>query len=141
MSVEEASDEETRKRKAEDIEEISAEQERNNTREEESVVVETERDENQQQQQLSNENVEEIQEADFVNMDTAASAEENEQAATHKGMEKNVVSESPEDNSNNKRRNDYDALRWVIINNDGEPDSMIKLVGLKSLFSKQLPSE
>ncbi|ACI65425.1 predicted protein, partial [Phaeodactylum tricornutum CCAP 1055/1] len=30
-------------------------------------------------------------------------------------------------------------LRWIVVRNDGEPDSMIKLVGLKSLFSKQLP--
>jgi hypothetical protein len=39
------------------------------------------------------------------------------------------------------KRTGYDALRWVIVNNDGDPDSMVKLVGLKSLFSKQLPSK
>ncbi|GKY94889.1 hypothetical protein MPSEU_000453800 [Mayamaea pseudoterrestris] len=35
--------------------------------------------------------------------------------------------------------NEYDKLRWAIVNNDGEQESMIKLIGLKSLFSKQLP--
>ena len=35
--------------------------------------------------------------------------------------------------------NPYEALRYTIVQNDGEPGSMIKLVGLKSLFAKQLP--
>ena len=35
--------------------------------------------------------------------------------------------------------NPYDALRYTIVRNDGKPESMIKLVGLKSLFAKQLP--
>ncbi|GAX12616.1 histone acetyltransferase [Fistulifera solaris] len=34
---------------------------------------------------------------------------------------------------------DYDKLKWVVVRNDGKPDSMIKLIGLKSLFAKQLP--
>ncbi|KAL3920664.1 MAG: hypothetical protein SGILL_003145 [Bacillariaceae sp.] len=33
----------------------------------------------------------------------------------------------------------YDALKYTMIKNDGKPESMIKLVALKSLFSKQLP--
>lgn len=40
-----------------------------------------------------------------------------------------------------KSENEYKKLRWVIVNNDGDTSSMIRLVGLKSLFSKQLPSE
>lgn len=35
--------------------------------------------------------------------------------------------------------NEYDKLRWVVIQNDGSEASLIKLVGLKSLFAKQLP--
>ncbi|CAB9501435.1 Histone acetyltransferase GCN5 [Seminavis robusta] len=35
--------------------------------------------------------------------------------------------------------NPYDKLRWITVTNDGEPANMIKLVGLKSLFSRQLP--
>jgi len=33
----------------------------------------------------------------------------------------------------------YDDLRYEVVTNDGKPGSMIKLVGLKSLFAKQLP--
>lgn len=35
--------------------------------------------------------------------------------------------------------NPYEALRWIVLKNDGEPESLLKLVALKSLFSKQLP--
>lgn len=34
---------------------------------------------------------------------------------------------------------EYEKLKWVVVRNDGKPDSMIKLIGLKSLFAKQLP--
>jgi histone acetyltransferase len=36
-------------------------------------------------------------------------------------------------------KNPYDSLRWIVVKNDGRPESLIKLVALKSLFSKQLP--
>lgn len=36
-------------------------------------------------------------------------------------------------------KNAYDDIKWLVVRNDGNPDFMIKLVGLKSLFSKQLP--
>lgn len=35
--------------------------------------------------------------------------------------------------------NVYENLRYIVVRNDGKPESMIKLVGLKSLFAKQLP--
>jgi len=35
--------------------------------------------------------------------------------------------------------NPYDKIKWVVVENDGKPGNMIKLVGLKSLFAKQLP--
>ena len=37
------------------------------------------------------------------------------------------------------KSNPYDNIRYTIVRNDGKPESMIKLVGLKSLFAKQLP--
>ena len=36
-------------------------------------------------------------------------------------------------------QNPYEKLCWTIIKNDGRPESLIKLVALKSLFAKQLP--
>jgi histone acetyltransferase len=33
----------------------------------------------------------------------------------------------------------YESLRWMIVTNDGKPESLVKLIGLKSLFAKQLP--
>lgn len=35
--------------------------------------------------------------------------------------------------------NEYDKICWKVITNDGSEASLIKLVGLKSLFAKQLP--
>lgn len=31
-------------------------------------------------------------------------------------------------------------LRFVYVENDGTPDNMIRLIGLKNIFSKQLPN-
>mmetsp|Transcript_30058 Transcript_30058/g.54357 ORF Transcript_30058/g.54357 Transcript_30058/m.54357 type:complete len:442 (-) Transcript_30058:61-1386(-) len=39
----------------------------------------------------------------------------------------------------NESKNPYDNLRYCIVTNDGKEDSLIKLIGLKQLFSKQLP--
>ena len=36
-------------------------------------------------------------------------------------------------------KNPYESIRWTIVKNDGKPESLIKLVALKSLFAKQLP--
>jgi histone acetyltransferase len=35
--------------------------------------------------------------------------------------------------------NPYDNLHYCIVVNDGQHDSLVKLIGLKSLFAKQLP--
>eukprot|EP00529_Nitzschia_sp_RCC80_P013039 CAMPEP_0113492670 /NCGR_PEP_ID=MMETSP0014_2-20120614/28200_1 /TAXON_ID=2857 /ORGANISM="Nitzschia sp." /LENGTH=586 /DNA_ID=CAMNT_0000386517 /DNA_START=62 /DNA_END=1822 /DNA_ORIENTATION=+ /assembly_acc=CAM_ASM_000159 len=35
--------------------------------------------------------------------------------------------------------NPYDSIKYKVIQNDGRPETLIKLVALKSLFSKQLP--
>mmetsp|Transcript_1627 Transcript_1627/g.3790 ORF Transcript_1627/g.3790 Transcript_1627/m.3790 type:complete len:547 (-) Transcript_1627:311-1951(-) len=39
----------------------------------------------------------------------------------------------------NKSANPYDNLKYIMVRNDGKPESLIKLVALKSLFSRQLP--
>ena len=36
-------------------------------------------------------------------------------------------------------RNAYDEVKWCTVRNDGRPESLTKLIGLKSLFAKQLP--
>lgn len=41
--------------------------------------------------------------------------------------------------SNVKSSNPYDSLKYIMVRNDGKPESLIKLVALKSLFSRQLP--
>jgi histone acetyltransferase len=38
-----------------------------------------------------------------------------------------------------KAASQYDSIRSCIVINDGNPDNLVKLVGLKSLFAKQLP--
>jgi histone acetyltransferase len=38
-----------------------------------------------------------------------------------------------------QNRTNYMSLRWITVTNDGRPESMVKLIGLKSLFAKQLP--
>ena len=39
----------------------------------------------------------------------------------------------------NTSANPYDSLKYIMVRNDGKPESLIKLVALKSLFSRQLP--
>jgi len=40
---------------------------------------------------------------------------------------------------NDEHTNPYDSLKYIMVRNDGKPESLIKLVALKSLFSRQLP--
>lgn len=37
------------------------------------------------------------------------------------------------------KKNPYDNLHYCIVTNDGQHDSLVKLIGLKQLFAKQLP--
>lgn len=51
-------------------------------------------------------------------------------------------SSEPELSSTKEKKdsdNPYDSLKWIVVKNDGRPQSLMKLVALKSLFSKQLP--
>lgn len=50
-----------------------------------------------------------------------------------------ATSEPSPVNASSRPKNDYDNLRWIVVRNDGRQESMIKLIGLKSLFAKQLP--
>lgn len=40
-----------------------------------------------------------------------------------------------EENKNNA----YDSIKYTVVSNDGEASSLVKLIGLKNLFAKQLP--
>jgi N-acetylglutamate synthase-like GNAT family acetyltransferase len=33
----------------------------------------------------------------------------------------------------------YESLRWKLVTNDGTPEALLRLIGVKSLFAKQLP--
>jgi histone acetyltransferase len=68
--------------------------------------------------------------------------EDSEQANKQTGSEtatNTTAGTSDISNNNSSHRNPYETMRWIVVRNDGTPESMIKLVGLKSLFAKQLP--
>mmetsp|Transcript_11174 Transcript_11174/g.33098 ORF Transcript_11174/g.33098 Transcript_11174/m.33098 type:complete len:190 (-) Transcript_11174:807-1376(-) len=48
-------------------------------------------------------------------------------------------SSAAEAQSPKKPPNPYDSIKHCIVDNDGSHDSLVKLIGLKSLFSRQLP--
>lgn len=50
-----------------------------------------------------------------------------------------IGSGTTKDKGTNAKGNPYDSLKYMIVRNDGRPESLIKLVALKSLFAKQLP--
>lgn len=49
-----------------------------------------------------------------------------------------ITKPSPSD-TKDKKGNPYNSLKYIMVQNDGKPESLIKLVALKSLFSRQLP--
>ena len=67
----------------------------------------------------------------------ADSATEDDDEPTDGGNNETQMEDN--DGADNVRENPYDKLRYCIIENDGKPDSCVKLIGLKSLFAKQLP--
>jgi histone acetyltransferase len=74
---------------------------------------------------------------DVTDGDAGENPEEETAAPNETGGEKEAAArKGAEENQNSSP---YDQLRWITVTNDGKPDSMIKLVGLKSLFAKQLP--
>jgi ribosomal protein S18 acetylase RimI-like enzyme len=60
-------------------------------------------------------------------------------------VEKESVTDNDEDDpvpqepSKHKSPTPYDSIRSCIVMNDGNHDNLVKLVGLKALFAKQLP--
>ena len=66
-------------------------------------------------------------------MDTTTATISNE------GNTTKDTSDSSAKPTGDSKKNPYDLLRWTIVKNDGRPESLIKLVALKSLFAKQLP--
>ena len=40
---------------------------------------------------------------------------------------------------NDKKRKSYDSIKHAIVTNDGSQKNLVRLIGLKSLFAKQLP--
>jgi hypothetical protein len=68
------------------------------------------------------------------------SAKEGNEEPEESGQQETKEDEEEEDESaENLKENPYDRLKYCIVENDGKPDSCVKLIGLKSLFSKQLP--
>lgn len=66
--------------------------------------------------------------------------EDQDHTATEKGSAKErEEGGKPTEGAKLERDNTYDKLRWIVVKNNGRPESLIKLVALKSLFSKQLP--
>ena len=70
--------------------------------------------------------------------DTEVSKSEKKDEPT-KDSVKNIESEKKEELSEEEDGNPYSKIRRCIVQNDGEEESMIRLIGLKNLFSKQLP--
>ena len=54
------------------------------------------------------------------------------------GNTNNSNTHSSKDNVKSNK-NPCETLKWIVVKNDGRPESLIKLVALKSLFAKQLP--
>jgi len=90
----------------------------------------TAKDESVKENPSSSENKgDEIAKEDKMDVDNQVTY--NKKAERKKAISKQSKKEETE--------NPYDKLRWIVVKPDGRPESLIKLVALKSLFSKQLP--
>lgn len=69
--------------------------------------------------------------------DTGAMTEIKEKNTIHSG--RGVTRDSTSTLTPSLARLSYDNIRYIVVQNDGSRDSCVKLVGLKSLFAKQLP--
>jgi histone acetyltransferase len=113
----------------------------------ETDKVEEEKKENDQvnSQRKDDEVMEESNERDDDKKDSTESSEKTTAAEGDDNIDAEKEYEKPkkaeEDTllKKNEGDNPYESLRWIVVKNDGKPASMIKLVALKSLFSKQLP--
>ena len=96
-----------------------------------------------------NEN-EETKTMDNTSNDDDPKDDETKENETKRETEKPTTTTVPTGNANNVNthsskdkvksdKNPYETLKWIVVKNDGRPESLIKLVALKSLFAKQLP--
>lgn len=83
-------------------------------------------------------------------MDTSNDPKDDETKENETKSDAEKPTTVPTDNTNNSNthsskdkvksnKNPYETLKWIVVKNDGRPESLIKLVALKSLFAKQLP--
>jgi histone acetyltransferase len=79
--------------------------------------------------------VSQAQDAASVSEPTNGAADTAEEEEEELENSTDAVSEA----GSSSNKNPYESMRWIVVRNDGTPESMIKLVGLKSLFAKQLP--
>jgi ribosomal protein S18 acetylase RimI-like enzyme len=77
--------------------------------------------------------VSEAQDPASISEPTNGTAETTEKEALER------VNDTASETGSSSNKNPYESMRWIVVRNDGTPESMIKLVGLKSLFAKQLP--
>ena len=70
---------------------------------------------------------------------TTTNAGNDNDKETPKSPEKENGKITPDVNDKHNSGNPYDSLKYIMVRNDGKPESLIKLVALKSLFSRQLP--
>ena len=88
--------------------------------------------------QDSNDKAEDKKTSEDTKLDEKKTSVEAAEAIDDEARKPNTKSASNID-SFSKQTNPYDELKWIVVKNDGKPESLIKLVALKSLFAKQLP--
>lgn len=76
---------------------------------------------------------------DLTKAEPVSAKEENDEQQENVHHETKEDEEEEDDFAESLKDNPYDRLRYCIVENDGKPESCVKLIGLKSLFSKQLP--
>ena len=50
-----------------------------------------------------------------------------------------IEEETQKPEADHKPPNPFDSIRHCIVTNDNDPTNLVRLIGLKSLFAKQLP--
>lgn len=71
--------------------------------------------------------------------DTEVDAKENTEMTGPMETDAAESTETPTEKEEEKSENPYKSLRYTIVTNDNDPQNMVRLIGLKSLFAKQLP--
>lgn len=77
----------------------------------------------------------EAKETHTQNPDNSSTKQEQSPTEEASKPNANTVTETTKTESSNP----YDNLKYIMVRNDSKPESLIKLIGLKSLFSRQLP--